>query len=186
MRVCVLSRFSHVWLFVTLWTIAHQAPLSMGFFRQHYWSVLPFPPPGDLPDPGIEPTTLMSPALAGGFLSSSTTLETDKIIIFKPTRSYRFCLLSVSQLCSLLPCVAPWSSLARFGIDCQPPNWSRPLPAHPKAKTWSWHSLSKTFSCFYCQKALCSKFQLLEYYLFIFPYTHTMYMIIYLFLFKST
>ena len=50
---------------VTLWTGARQAPLSMGFPRQEYWSGLPFPSPGDLPDAGIE---LMSPALAGGFL----------------------------------------------------------------------------------------------------------------------
>ena len=47
---CVLSRFSHVRLFVTLWTVACQAPLSMGFSRQEYWSGLPFPPPGHLPD----------------------------------------------------------------------------------------------------------------------------------------
>ena len=50
---CVLSCFGHVQLYVTLWTIDHQAPLSMGFFRQEYWSGLPCPPPGDLPDPGI-------------------------------------------------------------------------------------------------------------------------------------
>ena len=50
--------------FVTPWTVAHQAPLSMGFPRQEYWSELPFPSPGDLPDPGIEPA---SPALASGF-----------------------------------------------------------------------------------------------------------------------
>ena len=68
MELCyVLSRFSRVRLFATLWAIACQAPLSMGFPRQEYWSGLPFPPPGDLPDPGIEPKTLMSPALAGGF-----------------------------------------------------------------------------------------------------------------------
>ena len=47
--------FSHVQLFVTLWTVAHQAPLSMGFSRQEYWCGLPFPSPGDLPDPGIKP-----------------------------------------------------------------------------------------------------------------------------------
>ena len=52
---CVLSSFSHVQLFATLWTVALQAPLSMGFTRQEYWNVLPFPPPGDLADPGIEP-----------------------------------------------------------------------------------------------------------------------------------
>ena len=54
---CICCRFSHVWLFVTLWTIACQAPLSMGFSRQEYWSKLPFPTPGDLPDPGTEPSS---------------------------------------------------------------------------------------------------------------------------------
>ena len=52
---CVLNHFSHVQLFVTLWTVAHQAPLSMGFSRQEYWSGLPCSPPGDLPDTGIKP-----------------------------------------------------------------------------------------------------------------------------------
>ena len=60
-----LTHFSHVRFFVTLWTVAHQDLLSMGFSRQEYWSGLPCPSPGDLPDPGIEPTSLMSPALAG-------------------------------------------------------------------------------------------------------------------------
>ena len=63
MLLLLLSHFSHVQLFVTLWTVAHQAPLSMGFSRQEYWSVLPFPPPGDLPNSGIEPTLLVPPAL---------------------------------------------------------------------------------------------------------------------------
>ena len=58
---------SCVWLFVTLWTVAHQAPPSMGFSRQEYWSGLPFPSPGDLPDPGIEPR---SPALQADALTS--------------------------------------------------------------------------------------------------------------------
>ena len=49
---CMLSHFSPVWLFATIWTVTHQAPLSMGFSRQEYWSGLPCPPPGDLPDPG--------------------------------------------------------------------------------------------------------------------------------------
>ena len=71
----MLSCFSHVQLFVILWTAALQAPLSMGFSRQEYWSGLPFPPPGDRPDPGIEPTSLMSPALAGRFFTTSTTWE---------------------------------------------------------------------------------------------------------------
>ena len=54
----LLSRFTRVQLFVTPWTIAHQAPLSTGFSRQEYWSGLPCPPPGDLPDSGIEPMLL--------------------------------------------------------------------------------------------------------------------------------
>ena len=52
----VLSHLSHVQLFVTPWTVAHQVTLSMDFSRQEYWSGLPFPPPGDLPDPGMEPS----------------------------------------------------------------------------------------------------------------------------------
>jgi len=61
--LCVLSCFSHVWLFATPWTVAHQAPLAMGFSRQEYWSGLPFPFPGNLPDLGIKPSTPLSPAL---------------------------------------------------------------------------------------------------------------------------
>ena len=64
----MLIVFSHVRLSVSLWTVAHQAPLSLGFSRQEYWSGLPHPSPGDPPDPGIEPTSLMSPALAGASL----------------------------------------------------------------------------------------------------------------------
>ena len=67
--------FSCVWLFDTLWTVARQAPLSMGFSRQGHWSGLPCSPPGDLPDQGIEPASLMSSALAGGFFTTSTTWE---------------------------------------------------------------------------------------------------------------
>ena len=68
-HVCMLSHFSRVQLFAILYTVAHQASLSMGFPRQEYWSGLPFPPPGDLPDPGIKPE---SPALAGGFFTCVT------------------------------------------------------------------------------------------------------------------
>ena len=65
--VCMLSRFSCVQLFMTPWTVAHQAPLSMGFSRQEYWSGSPCPSPGNLLDPGIEPMSLTSPALADVF-----------------------------------------------------------------------------------------------------------------------
>ena len=68
-RLCV---FACAQLCLTLcnpWTVAHQAPLSMAFSRQENWSGFPFPPPGDLPYPGIKPTSLMSPALADGFFT---------------------------------------------------------------------------------------------------------------------
>ena len=69
----VRCRFSHAQLFATLWTVACQAPLSKRFSRQEYWSGLPCP--SDLLDPGIEPSSLMSPALAAGFFTTSTTWE---------------------------------------------------------------------------------------------------------------
>ena len=71
---------SHVRLFVTPWTVAHQAPPSMGFSRQGYWSGVPFPTSGDLPDPGTEPVSLVSPALAGGFCHHCVTWEYAHII----------------------------------------------------------------------------------------------------------
>ena len=77
LRVCVCV-FSHVWFFVTPWTIVHQASLSMEFFRQEYWSQLPFP------TPGIEPASLASPASAGGFFFFLTLchMESPCIYIF--------------------------------------------------------------------------------------------------------
>ena len=63
---------SRVQLLATPWTVDRQAPLSMGFPRLEYWNGLPFPSPGDLPSPGIEPTSPVSPALAGGFFATET------------------------------------------------------------------------------------------------------------------
>ena len=63
----LVKSLSRVWLFATPWTVAHQAPPSTGFSRQEYWSGLPFPSPGDLPDPGIEPR---SPTLQADALTS--------------------------------------------------------------------------------------------------------------------
>ena len=68
--ICGLSHF-----FAILWTVVHQAPLCMGFSRQEYWSGLPCPLPGDLPDLGMEPVSVISPALANGFFTTSTTWE---------------------------------------------------------------------------------------------------------------
>ena len=93
---CVLSCFSHVWLCETLWTVACQAPLSMGFSRQEYWSGLPFPPPGDFPNPGIESVSLMSPALAGRFFTTGATWGAEDytwVILITPGK----CALSWSQ-----------------------------------------------------------------------------------------
>ena len=70
----MLSHFSHVQLFETLWNVAHQAPLSMGFPRQEYWSGLTCPPLEDLPDPGIKPVSLTSPSLADRFFMTSNQL----------------------------------------------------------------------------------------------------------------
>ena len=74
-EIVCMRTLSGVWLFVTLWTVARQAPLSMGFPRQEYWSGMPFCPPGDLANPGIEPISVLSPALADGFFTTSTTFR---------------------------------------------------------------------------------------------------------------
>ena len=65
--------FSRIWFLATPWTVAYQAPPSMGFSRQEYWSELPFPSPGELPDPGIKPISLASPALQAD--SSTSELQ---------------------------------------------------------------------------------------------------------------
>ena len=71
LHVCACSHFSQVQLFATPWTVARQAPLSMGFSRQEYWSGLPCPPPGDLPDPRIKSSSPAAPALQAYSLSPS-------------------------------------------------------------------------------------------------------------------
>ena len=74
-KLCVLSCFSHIQLCSTLRTVACQSPQSMGFSRQESWSGLPCPPPGNLPDPGIKPESLTTPALACEFFTTSGTWE---------------------------------------------------------------------------------------------------------------
>ena len=78
----VLHRFSCVRLCAILWSVAHQAPLSMGFSRQEYWSGLLCPPPGDLPYPRTELASLMSPILAGEFFTISTIWEAPNILLY--------------------------------------------------------------------------------------------------------
>ena len=89
MRIlCVCAKsLSHVRLFVAPWTVARQAPLPMGFSRQRHWSGLPFPPAGDLPNPGIEPKSLMSPALAGRFFTISPSGKPTASQFFAPPRA---------------------------------------------------------------------------------------------------
>ena len=89
-RCCMLSRYSCVWQFATLWTIACQAPLSMGFLRQEYWSGLPFPSPGDLADPGTEPEFLTSAALAYRSFTASATWKALHIEMLKDVNSNQY------------------------------------------------------------------------------------------------
>ena len=87
----MLRYFSHVQLFATLWALAHQAPLSMGFSRQEYWNGLPCPSLGDPPDPGIKPASLISSALKGRFFTTSTTNDLSSLCVpNNPTWIVRF------------------------------------------------------------------------------------------------
>ena len=83
----MLGQFSHVQFFATLWTVANQSPPSIGFSRQEYWSGLPCTTIGDLHNPGMETTSLMSPALAGGFFTTSPTWEAQAIYV-SPYQSF--------------------------------------------------------------------------------------------------
>ena len=74
--MCVLS---YLQLFATQWIVACQAPLSIGFYRREYWDGLPFPSPGDLADPGIEPMSLMFPAVAGMFFATESESEVTQL-----------------------------------------------------------------------------------------------------------
>ena len=85
MTCCMLSCSNHVQHSAIPWTVAHQAPLSMGFSRQEYRSGLPCPPPGDLPDPEIKPTSLMPPAWQGDSLPLMPPRKPDDMLHFKKT-----------------------------------------------------------------------------------------------------
>ena len=113
--------FSCEQLFVIPRTVACQAPLSMEFFRQEYWSGLPFPPPGDLPNPGIEP---VSPALAGRFFTAELPDNLPRDI-----KTVCSCCL-VAQLCLTL--CNP--------VDCHPPG--SPVPGILQARTLEWVAIS--------------------------------------------
>ena len=100
----MLSHFSCVWLFANLWTIAHQAPLSMAFSRHEYWSGLPCSAPGDLPDPGIKPTSPVAPALQGRFFTSEP-LGNPYICIYVYTFVFIFFSIKVYyNILNMVPC----------------------------------------------------------------------------------
>ena len=92
--------------FVTPWTISHQVPLSMGFSRQEYWSKLPFPSPGDLPNLGIQPVSPVSPALAGGFFATEPPGKSHKkewdIYIYLHTHTHTHTFVSIHLLMDTL------------------------------------------------------------------------------------
>ena len=133
MSVCMLSR---VWLFATLWTVACQGPLSMGFSRQECCSGLPCPPPGDLPDPGIEPVSPASLALqAGSFPLSHRG---------RP----RVCLLHIKK------CWISWDSRQMTWGSILPPTlWAREhLHSQSKPRrlrAWGFQDLQFQQSAFY-------------------------------------
>ena len=109
-----LSHFSRVRVFVTLWVVACQFPLSMGFSRQKYWSRLPFSLPGDLPDPGIK---LMSPALAGGFFTTSGLGRRVIFFFFPATFGHGVFLIWLHVPLGILSAVSP-QSLFPWGKIC--------------------------------------------------------------------
>ena len=109
MHPCMLSHFSRVQLCVTLWTAAHQALMSKGFSRQEYWSGLPCLSPGDLPDPGIKPESLMSPALASVFFTSSTTWEAQPISLPTPIKND-------NPIPGCLSCLPRWPTLCLWSV----------------------------------------------------------------------
>ena len=114
-----------LWLFATPWTVAHQAPLSMGFSRQKYWSGLPCPPPGDLPDLGIEHRVLMSPVLAGGSFTISITWEAHSEYLQFP------------QNCCLLSCSSTLTSVSSRHVDTKLQSML-PYPLLSYLWLWCW------------------------------------------------
>jgi len=119
----VLSHFSRVRLFAILWSVAHQALLSIVFSRQEYWSGLPCSSPGDLRNPGIEPASLTSPALAGRFFTTSA--------IWKAQTNNN----AAAAAKSLQSCPTLWDP-----IDGRPPGST--VPGILQARTLEWVAIS--------------------------------------------
>ena len=135
-RAYVLSHFSRVLLFSTLWTVAHQTPLSVGFSRQEYWHGLPCPPPGDLPNPGIKPASPRSPALAGGFFPTNATWEATTSCMMWPKKKNKEEVEPSSRgLCGLFWCppLQESNSLGYYNATTPAPFTTiTPLSLYPK------------------------------------------------------
>ena len=152
MCACVPSHFRHVLLFETLWTVARQALLYIGLSRRECWNGLPYlirlpcPPPGNLPDSGIEPASLMYPALAGRFFTTSATWEAHDI-------EYA----SGIYICIIYVVIYYWRS--PWILICNS-RWESPESLHLKwknlanVKTW-WGAVSKMLFCETLHTMLC-------------------------------
>ena len=101
----MLTYFGSVQLFATPWTVTYQAPLSLGFSRQEYWSGLPCPPPGDLPNAGTELVSLMSRALAGRFFATNATWEDPCMYVHASICIGVFLVQFFESLCITLSCL---------------------------------------------------------------------------------
>ena len=145
---CELNHFSCVQLFVILWTVACQAPLLMGFSRQGYWSGLPCPPPGDLPDPGITSASPVSPELQADSLHWVTGEAAVYPQSLKIQDSYYNIVYLYQLIISIIlaVCLLHSKYLCRFLEIRQQPNWIQPLP--------SWYRHSRTSETYvkWCQK----------------------------------
>ena len=151
----MLNLFSYVWLFATPWTLAHQAPLSMGFSRQEHWSGLLFPSPEDLPEPEIEPTSLPSPALDGTFLTTSATWETPIPQCLLGTGSRTCCRYRNPQM--LTSCDLGIGILGST-------RWIQPTTDHKQYGIWVWLNLLMLSPQIWqadCTKAGCQTYFLL-------------------------
>ena len=121
----MLSRFSHVQHFATLWTVACQAPLFMGFFMQEYWSGLPCPPPRDLPNLRIKPESLMSPVFACRFFTTIATWEAQtiqKIIVKRKKNIYIYIHISLSPCLPFLSSQISMPEDSLFEFLLHPPS----------------------------------------------------------------
>ena len=148
------GHFNHVQLFVTLWTVASQAPLSMVFSRQGYKSGLPCPPPGDLPKPGIKPVSLTSP---GSLAFSSTTWEAQISVVGNTNNSVTMASVALfqnaNQAC-LWPIPVPFLQV-QLGSARNWLIWS-PSSSSQRKSPASWWSRSKIFTEGSCQLTIFS------------------------------